>query len=88
MDVVFAYADRIMVLARGVLIADGTPSEIRDNPQVQQVYLGTGKTFDARGARAMSEPDARQCSGLNAWYGARTSCSTCRSRSAAARWWR
>ena len=48
MDVVFAYADRIIVLARGVLIADGNAEAIRDNPQVQQVYLGTGKTFDAR----------------------------------------
>jgi len=45
MDVVFAYADRIIVLARGVLIADGNATAIRDNPQVQQVYLGTGRTF-------------------------------------------
>jgi branched-chain amino acid transport system ATP-binding protein len=45
MDVVFAYADRILVLARGVLIADGTAESIRDNPEVQQVYLGTGKTY-------------------------------------------
>jgi len=45
MDVVFAYADRIIVLARGKLIADGNAEAIRDNPQVQQVYLGTGRTF-------------------------------------------
>jgi len=45
MDVVFAYADRILVLARGMLIADGTAETIRDNPEVQQVYLGTGKTY-------------------------------------------
>jgi branched-chain amino acid transport system ATP-binding protein len=45
MDVVFAYADRIIVLARGRLIADGNAAEIRDNAEVQQVYLGTGKTF-------------------------------------------
>jgi len=45
MDVVFAYADRIIVLARGVLIADGNAEAIRDNAQVQQVYLGTGRTF-------------------------------------------
>ena len=47
MDVVFAYADRIIVLARGRLIAQGNPAEIRDNPQVQAVYFGTGKTFEA-----------------------------------------
>jgi len=45
MDVVFAYADRIIVLARGRLIADGNASEIRDHPQVREVYFGTGKTF-------------------------------------------
>jgi branched-chain amino acid transport system ATP-binding protein len=48
MDVVFAHADRILVLARGALIADGNAEAIRDNPEVQQVYLGTGKTFTAR----------------------------------------
>src|SRR5947207_6402827 len=45
MDVVFAFADRIIVLARGVMIAEGDAKVIRDNPQVQQVYLGTGRTF-------------------------------------------
>jgi branched-chain amino acid transport system ATP-binding protein len=48
MDVVFAYADRIIVLARGVLIAEGNSAAIRDNREVQQVYLGTGRTFTAR----------------------------------------
>lgn len=45
MDVVFAFADRIIVLARGRLIADGNASAIRDNTQVREVYFGTGKTF-------------------------------------------
>lgn len=46
MDVVFAYADRMIVLARGRLIAEGKPSEIRDHPKVQEVYFGSGKTFE------------------------------------------
>lgn len=46
MDVVFAYADRMIVLARGRLIAGGAPHEIRDHPKVQEVYFGTGKTFE------------------------------------------
>lgn len=50
MDVVFAYADRIIVLARGRLIADGNAAAIRDNPQVREVYFGTGKTFAGAGA--------------------------------------
>jgi branched-chain amino acid transport system ATP-binding protein len=45
MDVVFAFADRIIVLARGQVIADGDAASIRDNAQVQDVYFGTGKTF-------------------------------------------
>ena len=52
MDVVFAYADRIIVLARGRLIAEGAPAEIRDHPKVQEVYFGTGKTFEAKRAAA------------------------------------
>jgi branched-chain amino acid transport system ATP-binding protein len=47
MDVVFAFADRIIVLARGRLIADGNAAAIRDNAQVREVYFGTGKTFAA-----------------------------------------
>ena len=46
MDVVFAYADRMIVLARGRLIAEGKPLAIRDDPKVQEVYFGSGKTFE------------------------------------------
>jgi len=41
MDVVFAHADRIIVLNRGRSIATGTPAEVRANPEVRQVYLGS-----------------------------------------------
>ncbi|HZP78233.1 MAG TPA: ABC transporter ATP-binding protein [Pseudolabrys sp.] len=50
MDVVFAFADRIIVLARGRLIADGTAAAIRDHPKVREVYFGTGKTMARVGA--------------------------------------
>jgi branched-chain amino acid transport system ATP-binding protein len=50
MDVVFAFADRIIVMARGRLIADGDARSIRENPQVQEVYFGAGRTF-ARAAQ-------------------------------------
>jgi branched-chain amino acid transport system ATP-binding protein len=50
MDVVFAYADRMIVLARGRLIAEGRPLEIRDHPKVQEVYFGSGKTFEKKAA--------------------------------------
>jgi branched-chain amino acid transport system ATP-binding protein len=42
MDVVFSQADRIVVLDRGRLIAGGLPAEVRANPDVQAVYLGSG----------------------------------------------
>jgi branched-chain amino acid transport system ATP-binding protein len=45
MDVVFAFADRIIVLARGRLIANGDAVAIRDDANVREVYFGTGKTF-------------------------------------------
>jgi branched-chain amino acid transport system ATP-binding protein len=41
------------VLARGRLIAEGKPAEIRDHPKVQEVYFGTGRTFEK--ARAAKE---------------------------------
>jgi branched-chain amino acid transport system ATP-binding protein len=41
MDVVFAHADRIIVLDRGALIAEGPPAAVRANAEVQQVYLGS-----------------------------------------------
>ena len=40
MDVVFGHADRIIVLDRGRVIAEGTPATIRANANVQAVYLG------------------------------------------------
>jgi branched-chain amino acid transport system ATP-binding protein len=48
MDVVFEHADRILVLNRGTLIAEGSPLEVRSNPQVQAIYLGEGLLYDAR----------------------------------------
>ncbi len=52
MDVVFGYADRLLVLARGRLIAEGPPAAIRADPKVQAVYFGTGATFESAQARA------------------------------------
>ena len=48
MDVVFEHADRILVLNRGTLIAEGSPEEVRGNPQVRAIYLGEGLVYDAR----------------------------------------
>lgn len=42
MDIVFDVSDRIVVLNRGRVIAEGTPEEIRENEDVQAAYLGGG----------------------------------------------
>ena len=57
MDVVFAYADRMVVLARGRLIAEGPPEVIRDHPKVQEVYFGSGKTFEKRTEGAVTQEE-------------------------------
>ena len=49
MDIVFQYADRIVVMADGRILADGTPDEIRGNKggnkggnkDVEAVFLGS-----------------------------------------------
>ena len=55
MDVVFEHADRVLVLNRGLLIAQGSPRKVRGDPRVKAVYLGEGLVYDARhreGSRA------------------------------------
>jgi branched-chain amino acid transport system ATP-binding protein len=40
MDLVFRFAQRIVVLAEGAVLADGTPEAIRQDAGVRQAYLG------------------------------------------------
>ena len=40
MDVVFNIADKITVLHQGQVLAEGSPDEVKDDPNVQRVYLG------------------------------------------------
>ncbi|HWU36599.1 MAG TPA: ABC transporter ATP-binding protein [Candidatus Acidoferrum sp.] len=56
MDVVFASAHRILVMHQGRLLADGTPQAVRDNPRVQEVYLGGSRDV------GRSAPDEVSCS--------------------------
>ncbi len=40
MEVVFGYAERLLVLSRGKLIADGAPDQVRRDPAAQAAYFG------------------------------------------------
>jgi branched-chain amino acid transport system ATP-binding protein len=41
MDMVNDVADWVVVMAEGMLIAEGTPEQIGNNPQVIEAYLGS-----------------------------------------------
>ena len=41
MDVIFGFADRILVLAEGSVIAEGPPAVVRADAKVREVYLGS-----------------------------------------------
>jgi branched-chain amino acid transport system ATP-binding protein len=41
MDTVFAHAQRIVVLDRGAVVADGSPQSVRADERVQEIYLGS-----------------------------------------------
>ena len=43
MDVVFSLADRITVLHYGEVLCEGSPDEVRADPRVYEVYLGTAE---------------------------------------------
>ncbi|WP_330255104.1 branched-chain amino acid ABC transporter permease/ATP-binding protein [Nocardia sp. NBC_00565] len=57
-DMVLRTCDRVYALDFGVLIGQGTPAEIRNNPAVIEAYLGTSR-FTADNAAAQLEQQAR-----------------------------
>jgi len=56
MDVVFAHADRIVVLAQGELIAQGSPQAIRADERVRSLYLGKSAAQTVPGGLSSSPP--------------------------------
>lgn len=47
MRLVMGLSERILVLDHGVLIAQGAPSEVRENPEVLRAYLGPSTSAEA-----------------------------------------
>lgn len=57
MDVVFGYADRVLVMVRGRVLAEGSPNEVQRNAEVQAHYLGQNThTTQTRAAWSGSWP--------------------------------
>ena len=65
-----AFADRLSCLSNGTLLAEGTPDEIRDNAEVQAVYMG--HALDAAGPLDTRQGGkvALEVRDLSAGYGA------------------
>jgi ABC-type branched-subunit amino acid transport system ATPase component len=41
MEVVFGIAETVTVMAEGAVLAEGSPAQVRANPDVVRVYLGS-----------------------------------------------
>jgi branched-chain amino acid transport system ATP-binding protein len=41
MNIAFDLAERMIVLHQGEIVADGIPEQIRTNPKIKEIYLGT-----------------------------------------------
>jgi branched-chain amino acid transport system ATP-binding protein len=54
-DLVLATCDRVLVLDLGRLVADGTPTSVRDDPHVVSAYLGSTQPSD-RAATTVAPP--------------------------------
>ncbi len=72
MDRVFQLADRITAMNEGRVIAEGSPSEVRGNAELQRVYLGDGAVRSAaRQVDHAAVPAApiAEVDSINAFYG-------------------
>jgi branched-chain amino acid transport system ATP-binding protein len=49
MDLVFGVAERVMVLHYGEIACEGTCDEIRANPMVRDIYMGSRKSLESSG---------------------------------------
>ena len=65
------FTDHVTVLSNGELLATGTPDEIRNNPQVQAVYVGSALERHGREVTAeqMAAPPILTVKNIGAAYG-------------------
>ena len=46
-EVLFGNMQRVIVLHAGTLIADGKPEDVRENPEVKEIYMGKEELANA-----------------------------------------
>ena len=64
-----AFADRMTVLHNGRVLAEGPPDDVRNNPAVIEVYMGSGAAVAARRPERAPGPVLLEVRGLRAGYG-------------------
>jgi ABC-type branched-subunit amino acid transport system ATPase component/ABC-type branched-subunit amino acid transport system permease subunit len=71
-DRVFALSDSITVMNNGEVLVDGDPETVRNHPEVQAVYLGSGRNVRAPADPAASSAEPRtvlRLEEVNTYYG-------------------
>jgi len=74
LDFAQSFAHRMTVLDQGRVLAEGTPHEVRENKDVQAVYLGSGRAREAADERTAAPVEATTslllASEISSGYGA------------------
>ena len=65
---IMALADVITVLSSGTLLAEGPPSEVRNNPEVQRAYMGEAHVADVTREDRTQAPVLLELDGVDAFY--------------------